>query len=110
MPTTLKKKTINKFPLRLMPSIRKTAEEFSAKEGVSLNQFINVAVAERLAQLRHEEWSRNRKKPDNALIARALQILDEGSPNPPEAGDELPAGYRSVKEEYAKLTSVRRRA
>jgi len=30
---------LSKFPLRLMPSVRHGAEEFAAKEGVSLNQF-----------------------------------------------------------------------
>jgi predicted HicB family RNase H-like nuclease len=55
MPTNSKKVTVNKFPLRLMPSVRRVAEDFSQKEGVSLNQFINVAVAEKLAHLQHEE-------------------------------------------------------
>jgi hypothetical protein len=60
-----------KFPLRLMPSVRRTAEVFSEKEGVSLNQFINVAVAEKLAHLEHEEWARNRKQPTNELAGKA---------------------------------------
>ena len=59
MATEARKTAIPKFPLRLMPSVRRTAEVFSAKEGVSLNQFINVAVAEKLAHLEHEEWARN---------------------------------------------------
>ena len=49
------------FHLRLMPSVRRTAEVFSEKEGVSLNQFINVAVAEKLAHLEHDEWLKTRK-------------------------------------------------
>ena len=56
MATQARKTAIPKFPLRLMPSVRRTAEVFSEKEGVSLNQFINVAVAEKLAHLEHEEW------------------------------------------------------
>ena len=56
MATEARKAAIPKFPLRLMPSVRRTAEAFSEKEGVSLNQFINVAVAEKLAHLEHEEW------------------------------------------------------
>ena len=55
MATEARKTAIPKFPLRLMPSVRRTAEVFSEKEGVSLNQFINVAVAEKLAHLEHEE-------------------------------------------------------
>jgi hypothetical protein len=66
-----------KFPLRLMPSVRRTAEAYSVKEGVSLNQFINVAVAEKLAHLEHDEWARNRKKPTEALAGRALQLLEK---------------------------------
>ncbi len=46
MPVSQKKAkvTVSKFPLRLMPSVRQGAEKLSAREGVSLNQFINVAV------------------------------------------------------------------
>lgn len=90
MATEVRKNTIPKFPLRLMPSVRRTAEVFSEKEGVSLNQFINVAVAEKLAHLEHEEWSRHRKQPTKELAARALSLLDKAGVNPPEPGDELP--------------------
>ncbi len=37
MPNEARKTEIAKFPLRLMPSVRRTAEVFSEKEGVSLN-------------------------------------------------------------------------
>jgi len=36
MATESRKTVIPKFPLRLMPSVRRTAEVFSEKEGVSL--------------------------------------------------------------------------
>lgn len=91
----------SKFPLRLMPSMRKGAEQFSAKEGVSLNQFINVAIAEKVAHLEHEEWLQRRKKVTNASITEALQILDRGGNQPPEPGDELPEGYRRVAKAVA---------
>ena len=54
MPVSQKKVLVSKFPLRLMPSVRRVAENFSQKEGVSLNQFINIAVAEKPAHLQHE--------------------------------------------------------
>ena len=75
MPASQKKVVVNKFPLRLMPSVRRVAENFSQKEGVSLNQFINIAVAEKLAHLQHEEWLAHRPKPSGALIAKALTSL-----------------------------------
>jgi hypothetical protein len=105
-----RKVSIERFPLRLMPSVRRTAEVFSEKEGVSLNQFINVAVAEKLAHLEHDEWLRSRKKPTPQSIAKALYTLDHDGDNAVEEGDRLPAGYRSVKGEYARLSAGRLKA
>ena len=81
MQTDQRKSVINKFPLRLMPSVRRVAEEFSQKEGVSLNQFINIAVAEKLVHLQHEAWLAAREKPSASRIARALAILDQPTRN-----------------------------
>jgi HicB family len=90
------KTAIAKFPLRLMPSVRTTAEAYSKKEGVSLNQFINVAVAEKLAVLQHEDWIANRRPLTELEIDRALELLDKGKDRRPDRGDELPRGYRSL--------------
>jgi hypothetical protein len=95
MATEARKATIPKFPLRLMPSVRRIAEEFSAKEGVSLNQFIHVAIAEKLVHLEHEEWVQNRKQPKKELAARALKLLDKAGSKPVEPGDEVPKHYRA---------------
>ena len=101
MPASQKKVVMNKFPLRLMPSVRRGAETFSQKEGVSLNQFINIAVAEKLAHLQHEEWLARRPKATGALIAKALEILDRPSGQAPEGTDKLPIGYVSVRRKRA---------
>jgi hypothetical protein len=103
MKTEARKTPIAKFPLRLMPSVRRTAERFSEKEGVSLNQFINVAVAEKLAHLEHEEWVRNRKQPTKDLAARALHLLDKAGKRPVGPGDELPKRYKSVRDNDAQV-------
>jgi len=89
--------------------MEKGAEEFSRKEGVSLNQFINVAVAERLVHLQHDAWLAARPKPTPAIIAQALAALDRPTGIAPEAGDELPEGYDSVRgtEEYKQAASVK---
>jgi hypothetical protein len=76
MTSKQKKFAVNKFPLWLMPSVRRAAEDFSQKEGISLNQFINIAVAEKLAHLQHEVWLARRPKVSSDSIAKALQILD----------------------------------
>jgi hypothetical protein len=100
MPVNQKKVAVSKFPLRLMPSVRRVAESFSQKEGVSLNQFINVAVAEKLAHLQHEEWLARRPKASDALIAKALDILDRPTGHAPEKDDQLPKGYVSIRRKY----------
>jgi hypothetical protein len=92
-----KRSAPSKFPLRLMPSVRKGAEAFSQKEGVSLNQFINIAIAEKLAHLQHDEWLARRPQPTVARISRALQMLDRPSKTALSPGDELPGGYVSIR-------------
>ena len=93
MQTNPGKAASKKFPIRLMPSVRKGVERFSAQEGVSLNQFINVAIAEKLAHLEHDEWLARRAKPTAASIARALDILNSSTGRQPEPDDRLPEGY-----------------
>ncbi|MGA9673199.1 MAG: hypothetical protein WBQ94_28630 [Terracidiphilus sp.] len=101
MPASQKKVAVSKFPLRLMPSVRRVAENFSQKEGVSLNQFINLAVAEKLAHLQHEEWLAHRPQPNPALIAKALNLLDRPSSHAPEDFDRIPDGYVSFRRKNA---------
>ena len=100
-PANPKKIPVGKFPLRLMPSVRRTAESFSQKEGVSLIQFINVAVAEKLAHLQHDEWLLHRPKATSELIDKALEILDRPTPHAAGEGDNLPKGYVSIRRKYA---------
>jgi hypothetical protein len=101
MSADAKKTVVNKFPLRLMPSVRRIAEDFSQKEGVSLNQFINVAVAEKLAHLQHDEWLARRSGVTGTSIAKALAILDRPTAHAPEEDDRLPKGYVTAKHKYA---------
>jgi uncharacterized protein (DUF1778 family) len=96
-----KKMTMNKFPLRLIPSVRRVAEQFSQQEGISLNQFINVAVVEKLAHLQHDEWLARRARVTDASIAKAMEILDRPTKRAPEAGDALPQGYVSVRRKHS---------
>jgi hypothetical protein len=111
MPLSQKKVTVSKFPLRLMPSVRRVAENFSQKEGVSLNQFINLAVAEKLAHLQHDEWLEHRPKASAALITRALDVLDRPGSAAPEDFDRIPDGYVAVRRKHASNKApVRRKA
>ena len=44
--------TLSNYTLRLLASLKTEAEKVVEEEGTTLNQFINVAVAEKLAALR----------------------------------------------------------
>ncbi len=75
------------FALRLQPSLLEEARKVAESEGVALNQFINVAVAEKLSALRTEDYFRERAA--RADIPKALDILSRaGKGHPPVAGDE----------------------
>jgi len=74
--------------LRLQASLLEEARRVSESEGVALNQFINVAVAEKLSALRTEEYFRERSS--RADIPKAKQILKRaGKGKPPAPGDEI---------------------
>ena len=74
--------------LRLQASILDEARRVSETEGVALNQFINVAVAEKLSALRTEEYLRERgARRDVAKAKRLLKLAGRGNSPPP--GDEL---------------------
>jgi hypothetical protein len=74
--------------LRLQTSLLEEVRRVSEAEGVALNQFINVAVAEKLSALRTEEYFRERAARGD--VGRAKRILKRaGRGNLPVKGDEL---------------------
>ena len=76
------------YALRLQTSLKTEAEKLAKEEGTTLNQFINVAVAEKLSALRTSEYFKNRA--ENANIAMVLAILERaGKPGRVRKGDEL---------------------
>lgn len=76
------------FALRLQDSLLKEAKLLSKSEGVPLNQFINVAVAEKISALRTVDYLRERAARGN--IAEALEILQRpGRGEEPRPEDRL---------------------
>ena len=77
------------FALRVQKSLLEEARKLAEAEGVALNQFINVALAEKLAAIRTASYFRERASRGNAR--KALKVLARaGKKNPPMPGDELP--------------------
>ena len=75
------------YSLRLQSSLKNAAEKFALAEGTSLNQFINVAVAEKLSALDTESFFKDRAK--NASRDDFLAFLDGAQNEPPRDGDRV---------------------
>jgi hypothetical protein len=84
------------FALRLLPSLHKAAQRIADREDCSLNQFINLALAEKVAVLDEEYWRNRRNAAKRRKPSDALQFAGD---EPPREGDELP-------EDFAALTPV----
>ena len=68
------------FALRLLPSLAEELKRVTGDEGVSVNQFINIAVAEKLAVLRTTDFFAERiecANPDDMLSILELAGTDE---------------------------------
>jgi hypothetical protein len=73
----------NTYPLKLPTSVKKAAAELAASDGVSLNQFIAAAVAEKVGSLRAaDDFLRERAgtaKPKDML--KYLRRAPKAAPN-----------------------------
>jgi hypothetical protein len=77
--------------LRLPESIHRKLAELAEREGVSLNQLLSSAAAEKLAALTTEEYLAKRaKRGSRRKFDAALAKVPKARPMP---GDELPVGY-----------------
>ncbi len=76
------------YALRLQSSLKAEAEKLAAEEGTTLNQLINVAVAEKISALRTADYILARGK--RGQPGRALELLRRANANaPPQPGDEV---------------------
>ena len=80
--------TLSNYALRLQTSILDELRTVVEEEGTTINQFINVAVAEKLAALRTEHYFQERSA--RADRKDFLAILERAGTEAPIQGDELP--------------------
>ncbi len=73
--------------LRLPDSIHRHIREIARREGVSINQFISSAVAEKVSAIMTEELLEERAK--RAKKGALRGILDKVPDRPPIEGDDL---------------------
>lgn len=69
--------------LRLPESLHKAVRELAEKEGVSINQFITLATAEKLSAILTEEYLAKRaKRADRAKFEAVLAKIPDVEPEP----------------------------
>ena len=80
------------YPLKLPTSIKAAATRLAKEDGVSLNQWIAAAVAQKVGTVETAaEFFKGRS--NNAGAESLGRILDKVASRPPEPGDELPSGW-----------------
>jgi hypothetical protein len=95
------------YALRLQASLKSEAERVAKAEGTTLNQFINVAIAEKLSALRTADYFKERAA--RADIGKALELLDRAGDEPPREGDEIVSDSAEPRRLRRSESMVRRR-
>jgi hypothetical protein len=76
------------YPLRLPRSLKKAVERLSAQDGTSINQFVAMAVAEKVSALETATFFEDRKA--RADFKAFDRIMRRRGGEPPREGDEIP--------------------
>lgn len=82
------KKSASTYPLRLPASLKSAVAEISKEEGTSINQFIVLAVAEKITAMKTAAFFATRAT--EADVEAALRTLRRDGGQPPEPEDRLP--------------------
>lgn len=76
------------YPLKLPASVKSAAQQLAREDGVSLNQWIAVAVAEKIGAA-ETAAAFLRRRAGHAQPADLLSFLDKAGTETPPAGDEM---------------------
>jgi len=82
------KKQISTFPLRLPASLKATVAAISREEGTSINQFVAMAVAEKVSAMKTADFFAQRR--GDADIEAARRLLRRSGGSPPRPEDRMP--------------------
>ena len=74
------------YPLRLPRSVKAAAEKLAREEGISMNQFVATAVAEKLAAMQTASFFDERRQ--RADLAAFRKLLKRTRGDAPRGGDE----------------------
>ena len=77
---------LSTYPLRLPRSIRAGVEAMARADGISINQFVSIAVAEKLAVMKTHAYFAERA--ERADLQAFDVLMDRAGGEPPRPGDE----------------------
>ena len=80
-------------PLRLPASIRTAAERLAEEDGVTLNDWIASAVAQKIGAVETADYFRKRAGVER--VEDLHEILARVPDRQPDPGDELPPGWEA---------------
>ena len=75
------------YPLRMPSSLKQAVREVSRRDGTSINQFVNTAIAEKLSAMRTADFFAERSS--QADIDAARRLLRRRGGQPPDSADRL---------------------
>ena len=78
------KKLLNTYPLRLPTWLKAAVAEISKADGTSINQFVMMAVAEKVSAMKTAEFFTERAPQADIVAARRLLRRDGGQLPEPE--------------------------
>jgi hypothetical protein len=79
---------VSTFPLRLPVSLKTAVEKVSKRDGASMNQFLVVAAAEKIAAMETERFfAERRERADDAAFLRILNRDGGEAPRPEDSLD-----------------------
>ena len=78
---------VSTYPLRLPRSLKAGIERVSKRDGTSINQFVAMAAAEKLATIEAEDFFRARV--NRADLAAFDRIMTRSGGAAPRPGDEI---------------------
>jgi hypothetical protein len=80
------------YQLRLPRSLREAVQRYAKEDGVSMNQFMATAVAEKLSALESARFFQDRY--ERMSLEKFDEVMFRDGGEPPRQGDEIPENYR----------------
>jgi post-segregation antitoxin (ccd killing protein) len=90
------------YPLRLLHSVKAEVERRAKADGISINQFVATAVAEKLAAMNTAAFFAERR--ERADMAAYDRLMRRPGGKPPPPGNETPEPGNGHRETIADAT------